>query len=65
MGLTAVFISLALAPLIRAQAAPRLQVEVGPNQQVKIVASNVSYGEVLRDLQRKLGWEIDQKLTIS
>jgi hypothetical protein len=34
-------------------------VEVGPNQQVWILASDVSYGEVLRTLQRKLGWEIE------
>ena len=54
-----VFVSAALAPAICAQASMRLQVEVGVNQQVTILASNVSYGEVLRALQRKLGWEIE------
>jgi len=29
-----------------------------PNQQVRILASDVSYGQVLWALQRKLGWEI-------
>jgi hypothetical protein len=57
--LAAVFIGVALAPLVFAQGSRQLQVEVGPNQQVKILARDVSYGEVLRDLQGKLGWEID------
>jgi hypothetical protein len=48
-----------LASLIHAQAPRHLQVEVGPNQQVLIVASEVSYGEVLRTMQQKLGWEIE------
>jgi hypothetical protein len=52
-------ISAALAPALYAQAPKQLQVDVGPNQQVRIVASEVSYGEVLRALQRKLGWEIE------
>jgi hypothetical protein len=52
-------ISAALAPAICAQAPKQLQVDVGPTQQVRIVASEVSYGEVLRVLQRKLGWEIE------
>jgi len=52
-------LSAALAPAIYAQAPKQLQVDVGPNQQVRIVASDVSYGEVLRVLQRKLGWEIE------
>jgi hypothetical protein len=55
-----VLISAVLAPAIICAQAPRqLQVEVGPNQQVRILASGVSYGEVLRALQRKLGWEIE------
>jgi len=57
--LAGIFISAALAPTICAQTLPRLQVEVGPNQQVTILASNVSYGEVLRALQKKLRWEIE------
>jgi hypothetical protein len=57
--LAGVFISAALAPAMCAQAPRQLQVEVGPNQQVRILASDVSYGEVLRALQRKLGWEIE------
>lgn len=57
--LAGVLISTALAPAICAQAPRQLQVEVGLNQQVTVLASNVSYGEVLRALQRKLGWEIE------
>ena len=57
--LAGMLISTALAPAICAQASRQLQVEVGPNQQEKILASNVSYGEVLRALQKKLGWEIE------
>jgi hypothetical protein len=57
--LAGVFIGAALAPTVCAQAPRQLQVEVGPNQQVRILASDVSYGEVLRALQRKLGWEIE------
>ena len=57
--LAGVFISAALAPAMCAQAPRQLRVEVGPNQQVRILASDVSYGEVLRALQRKLGWEIE------
>jgi hypothetical protein len=57
--LAGIFISAALAPAICAQAPRQLQVEVGPNQQVTILANNVSYGEVLRTLGRKLGWEIE------
>jgi hypothetical protein len=53
------FISAALAPAMRAQVARQLRVDVGPNDQVSILASDVSYGEVLRALQRKLGWEIE------
>jgi len=43
-----------MAPVIRAQTPPQLSVKVGANQQVRILGSNVSYGEVLRALQRKL-----------
>lgn len=57
--LATMFISAALAVAIYAQSPPRLQVEVGPNQQVRILASNVSCGEVLRALRGKLGWEIE------
>jgi hypothetical protein len=57
--LAGLFISVALAPTIGAQAPPQLQVEVGPNQQVRILGDGVSYGEVLRALQKKLGWEIE------
>src|ERR1700676_1797331 len=57
--LAGLFVSVALAPAIYAQAPKQLQVDVGPSQQVKIVASDVSYGEVLGVLQKKLGWEIE------
>jgi len=53
------FISVALASAMLAQAPPQLQVEVGPNQQVRILARDVSYGEVLRALRGKSGWEIE------
>ena len=56
--LAAVFLSAALAPAMYAQALRQLQVEVGPNQQIRILARNVSYGEVLQALQGKSGWEI-------
>jgi hypothetical protein len=49
----------ALAPVICAQAPRQLQVEVGANQQISIVARDVSYGEVLRALETKLGWEME------
>jgi hypothetical protein len=57
--LASVLISAALAPAICAQAPHQLQVEVGPNQQVRILAVDANYGEVLRALQNKLGWEIE------
>jgi hypothetical protein len=44
---------------MHAQAPGKLKVEVGPNQQISIVASDVTYGEVLRALQGKLGCEIE------
>jgi len=53
------FVSALLAPALFAQATPQLQVELGPNHEIRIVASDVSYGEVLRALQKKLGWEIE------
>jgi hypothetical protein len=53
------FISAALAVAASAQAPRQLRVEVGPNQQVRIFASSMSYGEALRTLQRELGWEIE------
>jgi hypothetical protein len=55
----ALFISATLTAAMSAQAPPQLQVEVGPNQQVRILARDVSYGEVLRALRGKLGWEIE------
>jgi hypothetical protein len=57
--LAGVLIIAALAPVICAQAPRRLQVEVGANQQISILARDVSYGEVLRTLERKLGWEME------
>lgn len=57
--LAGLFISAALAPAICAQGSRQLQVEVGPNQQVRILAKDVSYGEILRTLQKKLGWEVE------
>ncbi len=42
-----------------AQTQPLLQVEIGTNQQISILASEVSYGEVLRVLEKNLGWEIE------
>jgi hypothetical protein len=57
--LSGVLIGVALASSIFAQAPRQLKVEVEPNQRVWILASDVSYGEVLRALQGKLGWEIE------
>ena len=57
--LVAVFIGTVLAPTIMAQAPRQLKVEFGPNQQIRILANDVSYGEVLRALQGKLGWDIE------
>jgi hypothetical protein len=57
--LAGVLIIVALAPVICAQAPGQLQVEVGANQQISILARDVSYGEVLRTLERKLGWEME------
>jgi hypothetical protein len=57
--LAGVFISGALLPAICAQTPRQLQVEVGPNQQVTILAGGVSYGDVLRVLREKLSWEIE------
>ena len=58
-NLAAMLISAALVPAVCAQASRQLQVEVGVNQHVAILASNVSYWEVLRALQRKLGWGVE------
>ena len=55
----ALFLSAVVAPAMCAQTPQQLQVEVGPNQEIRILASDVSYGEVLRALQKKLGWEIE------
>ena len=57
--LLATLISFAFGVSASAQSVPRLQVEVGPNQQITIIGSDLSYGEVLRALQKKLGWEIE------
>lgn len=57
--LAGLFISAALVPAICAQSSRQLQVEVGPNQQVRILARDASYGEILRALQKKLGWEVE------
>ena len=54
----ALSIGLALVPAIFAQAPPQLLVEVGPNQ-IRIIASHVSYGDVLRALQEKFGWKTE------
>jgi hypothetical protein len=54
-----VFAGMMFVSALHAQASRQLQIEVGPNQQVAIVASDVSYGEVLRVIGQKLGWEID------
>jgi hypothetical protein len=48
-----------LAFAIYAQSPPRLRVKVGLNQQVRILGTDVSCGEVLRALQKTLGWEIE------
>jgi hypothetical protein len=52
-------VSAGLASAMCAQAPRQLLVEVAPNQQIRILASGVSYGEVLRALQKELGWEIE------
>ena len=53
------FVGVALVSALFAQAQRLLQVEVGPNQRISILASDVSYGEVLRALEKKVGWEIE------
>lgn len=57
--LAAILVNAVLVVAAFAQTARQLQVEVGPHHEVKAVASQVSYGEVLRALQQKLGWEIE------
>jgi len=57
--LAIIVIGVGLGPAIYGQVPRQLEIEVGPKQQIKIVASDVSYGEVLRALQDKLGWEIE------
>jgi hypothetical protein len=57
--LTGMLVGAALTCTMHAQAPGKLKVEVGPNQQISIVASDVTYGEVLRALQGKLGCEIE------
>ena len=52
-------VSAGLASAMCAQAPRQLLVEVAPNQQIRILARGVSYGEVLRALQKELGWEIE------
>ena len=53
-NLAPVLLSVAPAFAIYAQSPPQLQVEVGPNQQVRILGSG---GEALRTLEKKLRWE--------
>jgi hypothetical protein len=52
------FIATILTPSLCAQTPRRLQVELGPNQRIRILISNVSYGEVLRALGKAFDWEI-------
>jgi hypothetical protein len=54
-----IFAGLMFVSALHAQAPRQLQIEVGSNQHVAIVANDVSYGEVLRVLGQKLGWDID------
>ena len=53
------FVGLAIATLAWAQEPRQLEVQVAPSGQVKILARAVSYGEVLRALQAKLGVRIE------
>lgn len=52
-------VSLAMLSLAWGQGAPRLEIAVSPSGQVRIFARAVSYGEVLRALQDKLGVAIE------
>jgi hypothetical protein len=54
-----IFVSFALASALCAQTPRQLQVDLGPDQKIKILASDVTYGEVLRVLEKKLGWQIE------
>lgn len=53
------FVGVSLVSALFAQTQRLLQVEVEPNQRISILANDVSYGEVLRALQKKIGWEIE------
>ncbi len=57
--LLGMFVSVTFVWPAFAQTQPLLQVEIGTNQQISILASEVSYGEVLRVLEKNLGWEIE------
>jgi len=57
--LAAILFSAALTLAAAAQSSRHLEVAVGPNQQIRILASHVTYGEVLRDLRARLKWEIE------
>jgi len=57
--LAGMLLSAALTVGAAAQIPRHLEVAVGPNQQIRILASHVTYGEVLRDLRAKLKWEIE------
>jgi hypothetical protein len=52
-------LGLGIPLLVWSQSASRLEVEASPGQGVKIVAQQVSYGEVLRALAQKLGVPMD------
>lgn len=48
-------LGMAIAPVLWGRDATRLEVEVRPSGQVRVLAQGVSYGQVLRALQKKLG----------
>ncbi len=58
-ALPALLLGLGIPLLVWGQSTARLEVEASPGQGVKIVAQQVSYGEVLRAFQQKLGVPID------
>ena len=58
-ALPTLLLGLVIPSLVWGQTASRLKVEVSPHQGVRIAAQAVSYGEVLRAFQRKLGVPMD------
>lgn len=52
--LGALLVSHVIVPLVWGQEVPKLEVEVSPSGQVKILARDVSYAQILRALQEKL-----------